>query len=338
MRALVYEGAWQMPLRQIADPQPGPGEVIVAVEAAGVCGSDVHGFTGTTGRRKPPLVMGHEFSGTVAAVGEGVTGHAPGDRVVVQPLLTCGVCDNCRAGLPNICLNRRGIGMNVDGAYADAVRVPQQLLYPLPDELDWEQGAMVEPLAVALRAANLTPIALGDTVVVIGAGPIGLLAMLTARLKGAGTVIVTDLSPHRLAMAERLGADLAINPKEADAVALVRGRTGGAGAHATIEAVGVGPTVEQSLALVRTGGHVTWIGNSQPRVELNMQEVVTRELTIRGTYGFAEEFPRAIETLRAGRIDVAPLIERVAPLEEGPDLVHDLAEGSLDAVKVILKP
>lgn len=338
MRALVYEGAWQMPLRQIADPQPGPGEVIVAVEAAGVCGSDVHGFTGTTGRRKPPLVMGHEFSGTVAAVGEGVTGHAPGDRVVVQPLLTCGVCDNCRAGLPNICLNRRGIGMNVDGAYADAVRVPQQLLYPLPDELDWEQGAMVEPLAVALRAANLTPIALGDTVVVIGAGPIGLLAMLTARLKGAGTTIVTDLSPHRLAMAERLGADLAINPKEADAVALVRGRTGGAGAHATIEAVGVGPTVEQSLALVRTGGHVTWIGNSQPRVELNMQEVVTRELTIRGTYGFAEEFPRAIETLRAGRIDVAPLIERVAPLEEGPDLVHDLAEGSLDAVKVILKP
>ncbi len=338
MRALVYEGAWQMPLRQVADPQPGPGEVVVAVAASGVCGSDVHGFMGTTGRRKPPIVMGHEFSGTIAAVGEGVAGHGVGDRVIVQPLLTCGVCANCRAGLPNICLNRRGIGMNVDGAYADAVRVPQQLLYPLPEGLSWEQGAMVEPLAVALRAVNLTPLALGDTVVVIGAGPIGLLTLLAARLKGAGTVIVTDLSPHRLAMARRLGADATINPREGDPLAAVRERTGGVGAHATIEAVGAGATVEQSLALVRTGGHVTWIGNSQPRVELNMQEVVTRELTIRGTYGYAEEFDRAIETLRTGRIDVAPLIERIAPLEEGPALVHDLAEGSLDAVKVILKP
>jgi L-iditol 2-dehydrogenase len=339
MRALVYEAAWRMPLREVKLPEPGPGEVVVKVAAVGICGSDVHGFTGSTGRRIAPVVMGHEFSGTVAAVGAGVTGHAAGDRVVVQPLLTCGTCVNCRAGLPNICLNRRGIGMmDVDGAYAEAVAVPQQLLYALPEGLSWEQGAMVEPLAVALRAANQTPITLGDTVVVIGAGPIGLLAMLAARLKGAGQVIMTDLSPHRLEMARRLGADLTINPREQDALAVVREQTGGTGAHATIEAVGIGPTVEQSLALVRTGGHVTWIGNSAPRVELNMQEVVTRELTIRGTYGFAEEFPRAIDTLRSGRIDVTPLIERVAPLEDGPTIVHDLAEGSLDIVKVILKP
>ena len=339
MRALVYEAPWRMPLREAASPEPGPGEVVVRVAAVGICGSDVHGFTGATGRRIAPVVMGHEFSGTVAAVGAGVTGHAEGDRVVVQPLLTCGTCANCRAGLPNICRNRRGLGMmDMDGAYAEAVCVPQQLLYPLPEGLSWEQGAMVEPLAVALRAANLTPIQLGDTVVVIGAGPIGLLAMLTARLKGAGAVIVTDLSPHRRAMARRLGADLALNPQEDDVAALVRERTGGLGAHATIEAVGIGPTVAQSLALARTGGHVTWIGNSAPKVELNMQEVVTRELTIRGTYGFAEEFPRAIAALAAGRIDVTPLIERVAPLEEGPALIHDLAEGSLDAVKVILRP
>ncbi len=338
MRALVYEGAWRMPLRDVAAPEAGPGEVVVQVEAAGICGSDVHGFMGTTGRRTPPLVMGHEFSGTLAAVGPGVAGRAVGDRVVVQPLLTCGECANCRAGLPNICLNRRGIGMNVDGAYAETVRVPASLLYPLPEELTWEQGAMVEPLAVALHAVNKTPLALGDTVAIIGAGPIGLLAVLAARLKGAGTVVVSDLSPHRLELARQLGADLAINAREQDPVAAVRDLTGGAGAHATIEAVGVGPAVKQSLALVRTGGQVTWIGNSAPEVPVPMQEVVTRELTIRGVYGFNEEFGRAIELLRAGRVDVRPLIERLAPLEEGPALVHDLAEGSLDAVKVILKP
>lgn len=339
IRALVYEGAWRMPLREVPNPEPAPGEVIVKVAAVGICGSDVHGFTGSTGRRTAPMVMGHEFSGTIAALGVGVTGHAEGDRVVVQPLMTCGTCVNCRAGLPNICLHRRGIGMmDVDGAYADAVRVPQQLLHPLPEELTWEQGALVEPLAVALRAANQTPITLGDTVVVIGAGPIGLLTMMAAKLKGAGTVIMTDLSPHRLEMARRLGADLTINPKEQDPLAIVREVTGGPGAHATIEAVGISATVGQSLALVRTGGQITWIGNSAPKVEVLMQEVVTRELTIRGTYGFAEEFPRAIATLRSGRLDVMPLVERIATLEEGPEIVHDLAEGSLDIVKVILKP
>lgn len=338
MKALVYEGAWQMPLRDVAAPVAGPDDVVVTVAAVGICGSDVHGFMGTTGRRIPPIVMGHEFSGTITAVGEQVTGRQVGDRVVVQPLLTCGVCANCRVGLPNICLNRRGIGMNVDGAYAEAVRVPERLLYTLPPDLTWEQGALVEPLAVALHAVNLTPLALGDTVAIIGAGPIGLLTALAARLKGAGTIVMTDLSPHRLELARRLGVDVPINAADQDPVEVVRERTGGAGAHAVIEAVGVGAAVKQSLALVRTGGHVTWIGNSQPEVPVLMQEVVTRELTIRGVYGYNEEFGRAIELLRSGRIDVRPLIERVESLEDGPQLVHGLAKGDLDAVKVILQP
>jgi L-iditol 2-dehydrogenase len=293
---------------------------------------------GTTGRRTPPLVMGHEFSGTIAAIGAAVEGRRVGDRVVVQPLLTCGACANCRAGLPNICLNRRGIGMNVDGAYAEAVRVPQRLLHDLPAELSWEQGALVEPLAVALHAVNLTPLALGDSVAIVGAGPIGLLTLLAARLKGAGRIVITDRSAHRLAVARQLGADAAVDVAEQDPLGVVRALTDGAGAHATIEAVGIEATVRQALALVRTGGHVTWIGNSQPEVGLNMQEVVTRELTIRGAYGFNDEFARAIALLRDGRIAAAPLIERVAPLGDGPALVHDLAEGSLEDVKVILKP
>jgi L-iditol 2-dehydrogenase len=197
---------------------------------------------------------------------------------------------------------------------------------------------MVEPLSVALHAVNRTPMELMDTVVIVGAGTIGLLTLLAARLKGAGRVIVTDLSQHRLDLAKELGADVVVNIKEQDPVAVVKEATGGAGADAAIEAVGIGPTVQQALAVTRIGGNITWIGNSAPDVTLNMQQVVTREITIRGTYGFNEEFGLAIEALRLGRIDVRPLIERVAPLEDGPGLVHDLAKGTLDLAKAVLKP
>ncbi len=338
MRALVYEAPWQMPLRQIDLPEPNPKDVVISVQAVGICGSDVHGFMGTTGRRKPPIVMGHEFSGVITATGDQVVTYKVGDRVVGQPLLPCGVCDNCRAGLWNICVNRSGLGMNLNGAYAEAVRVPQQLLYRLPEALSWEQGAMVEPLAVAMHAVNLTPFKLMATVVIIGAGTIGLLTLLAARLKGAGKIIVTDLSPHRLEMAQKLGADMTVNVAEQDPIAVVKEQTNDLGADAVIEAVGITAAVKQSLAVVRTGGHVTWIGNSQPEVELNMQQVVTRELTITGAYGFNKEFAHSLEAIRSGKIDITPLIEMIAPLEDGPQLFHDLAGGKLDAVKVILKP
>jgi L-iditol 2-dehydrogenase len=339
MRALVYEAPWQMPLREVPPPEPGPEEVIVGVQAVGICGSDVHGYMGLTGRRTPPMIMGHEFGGVVTAVGERASSAQIGQKVVVQPLITCGQCANCRAGLPNICLHRTGLGMmGTNGAMAEAVRVPQQLLHPLPEGMAWEQAALVEPLAVALRAVNLTPLTLMGTLAIVGAGTIGLLTVLAARLRGAGKIIVTDLSPHRLELARRLGADAAVNVSDEDPVAVVHAHTGGQGAQAVIEAVGVAASVKQSLALVRTGGHVTWIGNSQPEVPVNMQHVVTRELTIRGTYGFAEEFGRALQAIHAGRVDVTPLIERVGSLEEGPQLMHDLASGTLDAAKVVLRP
>ena len=338
MRALVYENPYEMPLREIEPPVAGPDDVIVTVQAAGVCGSDVHGFTGRTGRRMPGIVMGHEFTGVVSDTGRNVAEYAPGDRVVVQPLTTCGTCEMCRAGQPNVCVSRTMIGMHTHGAYAEAVRVPVRQLYRLPDNVSWETGAMVEPLAVALHAVNRTPFNLMDTVVIVGAGTIGLLTLLAARIKGAGRVIVTDLSPHRLELAQSLGADVVVNIAQQDALAAVNEVTNGKGADAAIEAVGMSATVQQALAVIRIGGHITWIGNSAPEVTLNMQQVVTREITIHGTYGFNQEFGLAIEALRLGRIDVSPLIERVAPLEHGPELVHDLAKGRLDAAKVILKP
>jgi L-iditol 2-dehydrogenase len=340
VKALVFEGPWEMPLRERPDPEPSAGEVVVAVRAAGICGSDVHGYIGATGRRTPGVVMGHEASGVVTLVGDGVSSVRPGDRVALRSVLSCGTCEPCRTGRPNICERRRGLGMHLDGAYAECVRVPEALLAPLPAGLSFEQGAMIEPLAVAMHAVNITPIELMDRVVIVGAGTIGLLTLLAVRLRGAGRTVVTDRSRHRLEMARALGADRVIDVDAGDPVAMVREALDGRGADAAFEAVGSSPTVQQSVSVVRPGGHVTWIGNSEPRVELGMQDLVTKELTLRGAYAYGTdaEFDRAADTLAAGRLDVRPLVERVAPLDEGSGLFHEMAEGRLAAVKVILAP
>jgi L-iditol 2-dehydrogenase len=338
MRSLVFVGPGQMELQERPDPRPGPGAVVVAVRAAGICGSDVHGYLGVTGRRRPGVVMGHEAAGDVIEVGKGVTTVRAGDRVALRSILPCGACDRCRRGESNICPNRQGLGMQFNGAYADRIVLPEGMLLPLPDALSYADGALIEPLAVAMHAVNRTPFDLMDVVVVIGAGAIGLLTLLAARLRGAGTIVVTDRNAHRLALARALGADLAVNVDDADPVATVREVTGGRGADAVFEAVGINATVAQSLAVARSGGHITWIGNLLPAVELSMQELVTRELTLRGAYTFTEEFEQAADAIAAGRIDVRRFVELTAPLEQGADLFRQLGAAELDAVKVVLVP
>jgi L-iditol 2-dehydrogenase len=338
MRALVFTGPGEMPLQERDDPQPGAGQVVVAVRAAGICGSDVHGYLGATGRRRPGVVMGHEAAGDVIAIGPDVTSVRKGDRVALRSILACGRCERCRRGQSNVCTDRQGMGMHFDGAYAERILVPETLLLPLPDTLSYEDGALIEPLAVAMHAVNRTPFELMDFVVVIGAGAIGLLTLLAARLRGAGSVVVTDLSSHRLEVARALGADLPIDAGSADPVAAIAAATEGRGADAVFEAVGVSATVAQSLAVARAGGQVTWVGNSAPVVEMPMQALVTGELTVRGAYGFAQEFEQAADALAAGWIDARRLVECVAPLEDGPELFRRLGDRSLAAVKVILVP
>jgi len=196
-----------MALRERADPEPSSGEVVVAIRAAGICGSDVHGYVGATGRRRPGIVMGHEAAGVVVRVGEGVASVGIGDPVALRSILACGSCEPCRRGRPNLCADRMVLGMHLDGAYADCVLVPERLVLPLAQTLSFEEGALIEPLSVAMHAVNRTPFDILDFVVIVGAGTIGLLTLLAARLRGAGSVVVTDRSPHRLAMARALGAD-----------------------------------------------------------------------------------------------------------------------------------
>ena len=338
MRAMVFVGVGEMAMMDRPDRSPGPGEVVIAVRASGICGSDVHGYLGLTGRRQPGMVMGHEAAGEIIAVGPDVGDPAIGERVALRSILGCGQCDLCQRGQPNVCEQRRGLGMQFDGAYAERMTVPAALAVPIPGALSYEHASLVEPFAVALHAVAITPLALTDDVVIVGAGPIGLLTLLAVRRRGARSVTVTDRSPHRLAMATTLGADLAIDVSATDPVAAIRSATGGRGADVVFEAVGISATVAQSLAAVRTAGHVTWIGNSAPIVELPMQDMVTRELTLRGSYTFAGEFEEAIDILATGQVDLQPLIEVTAPLHDGPDLFRRLGEGTLDAVKVVLQP
>ena len=327
-----------MPLHERARREPGRGEVAVTVRASGICGSDVHGYVGSTGRRRPGVVMGHEAAGEVRAVGDEVDAVRPGDRVALRSILPCGECTSCGRGRGNVCENRRGLGMHLDGAYADEVVVPASLVMPLPADLSFAQGALIEPLGVALHAVHLTPFGPDDDVAIIGAGAIGLLALLAVRDRGAARIVVSDRSRHRLALAQRLGADVTIDAAKGDPSAAIREATDGRGADAVLEAVGIGPTVQQSLAGARIGGNVTWVGNSAPTIEIGMQDVVTRELTIRGAHGSTTEFDEGAALIAESRIDVRPIIEHLAPLEDGPSLFRALGEGRLDAAKVILQP
>jgi L-iditol 2-dehydrogenase len=338
MRALVFVRPGEMTVMERPDRRPRRGEVLISVRASGICGSDVHGYLGLTGRRRPGVVMGHEAAGEVLEIGPDVTGVAVGDRVVLRSILPCGRCQPCEQGQPNVCEDRQGLGMQFDGAYAERMVVPAALAVRLPDGLPYERAALVEPLSVALHAVAITPLETGDSVAIVGAGPIGLLTLLAVRLHGSRLVAITDRQPHRLAVARAIGADLAIDVGVSDPAEAIREASNGRGADVVFEAVGITATVAQSLAVVRTGGNVTWIGNAAPTVELPMQDMVTRELTLRGSYAFAGEFDEAIDLLATGRIDVQPLIELTASLDDAPDIFRRLGDGTLDAIKVVLVP
>ena len=336
MKALMYRGPWKMPVEELDEPTPTAGKVVVDVQAVGICGSDVHGFTGNSGRRTPGIVMGHEFAGTISELGPEMEGYAVGDGVVVMPLYSVAA-----GGDPyplNLSPHRRLTGMNEHGAYAQRVAVRAAQLFPKPAGLSWQRAALCEPMAVTLHAARITPINPMQKVAVIGAGPIGLLTMLAARLKGAGTVIVVDRSVHRLELAEELGADAVINVDGTDADAAIREMTGG-GVDVAFEAVGISSTARLSVEVTRNGGNITWIGNNARMIEVDMQSIVTREMSVRGSYGFDEtDFAAAIEALSSGRLNVDPLVEEIAPLEDAPEIFRSLAAGENDLVKIILKP
>lgn len=346
MKALLLRDYRKLEVMDAPVPEVGPDDVLVAVKAAAICGSDVHGYDGSTGRRIPPVIMGHEAAGVVAEVGRNVTGFRPGERITFDSTVYCGACGFCRTGHVNLCDNRRVLGVSCpdyrrDGAFAEYVVVPSHILYRIPDELSFDHAAMIEPLSIAFHAVRRTPVALGDTALVVGSGVIGLLLIQALRLAGCGRVIAVDVDETRLALARRLGADETLNPRDSapgDPLEAVMRRTGGRGADSSFEAVGKGETLALAVAGVRKGGSVTLVGNISPRVELALQAVVTRELTLLGSCASAGEYPACIRMLADKRVDVASLMSAAAPLEQGPAWFERLYAGEPGLIKVILRP
>ncbi|MGD0410080.1 MAG: galactitol-1-phosphate 5-dehydrogenase [Verrucomicrobiota bacterium] len=343
MKALVLTDYKQFSYEERPAPQPGPEEVLVAVKACGICGSDVHGMDGSTGRRRPPIIMGHEASGIIAGTGAAARGWAAGDRVTFDSTIFCGHCDFCRRGEINLCDNRRVLGVSCEeyrqpGAFADFVAVPQRILYRLPDGLPFEHAALAEPFAVALHAIRRAPVTLNDAVAVVGAGMIGLALVQALRLAGCGRLLVADVADGRLALAKKLGATHTINSAGGKAAAAILEWTQGRGADVAFEAAGVAATVDLALGCLRKGGTAALVGNVSPRVEFPLQTAVTRELAVHGSCASRGEYPAVLDLLGRGALQCGPLLSATAPLAEGAAWFDRLYRKEPGLLKVVLKP
>jgi len=342
MKALLLSSYRHLELADLPTPQPRSDEVLIRVAACGICGSDVHGYDGSSGRRIPPLVMGHEAAGTIESLGSAVRHFAPGDRVTFDSTVYCGECSNCRRGDINLCDRRQVLGVSCGdyrraGAFAEFVAVPSRILHRLPEDLPFAEAAMLEAVAVAIHAVNLAEISASTTALVIGAGTIGILTLQALRAAGCSRVLVTDVDAGRLEMARELGAnDILLSDESLNNKLLEL--TDGEGVDIALEAVGRNETVAAAIDSVRKGGGVVLIGNITPNVNLPLQKVVSRQIRLQGSCASAGEYPQAIRWMASGAIRVKPLITAVAPLEEGARWFERLYAREPHLLKVVLTP
>jgi len=342
MQALLLSEYKKLELVEAPEPAIAPDEVLLHVAACGICGSDVHGFDGSSGRRIPPIIMGHEAAGTIAAVGSAVTDWQVGDAVTFDSTLYCGVCAYCARGEVNLCDNRQVFGVSCGdyrrhGAFAEYLAVPTRVLYRLPPELPFAHAAMIEAVSVALHGVRVSGFAAGETALVIGAGMIGTLIVQSLRVAGASQIFAADPDTSRLTMAASSGAHTLINTGEQDAAQAVLAVLKGGVDH-VFEAVGIGATVATAVAAVRKGGTVTLVGNIAAKVELPLQAVVTRQIRLQGSASSAGEYPRAIELLASKQIDVSGLISAVEPLADGAKSFERLYSREPNLMKIVLTP
>lgn len=343
MKALVLKAYNQFQFEEVPLPDYGADEVRIRVKACAICGSDVHGMDGSTGRRIPPIIMGHEASGVIEAAGAAVTAFRVGDRVTFDSTVYCGRCYYCRRGAFNLCDNRRVLGVScadyrMHGAFAESVVVPQHILYPLPDQVSFEKAAMVEPLSIAFHAVGRLPITLNSTAVVVGAGMIGLLIIQLLKKSGCGQIIAVDLVRDKLDLARKLGADVCLKPGTDDVAGEVFSITQNRGADLAFEVVGISPTMQTALATVRKGGAVVLVGNLAPGADFPLQSVVTRQISLFGSCASAGEYPDCLDLIARGDVDIESFISAVAPLSEGAAWFKRLQAQEPGLMKVILKP
>lgn len=343
MKALLLTSPGHFDHVDVPDPVPGPGDVLIRVRACGICGSDIHGMDGSSGRRIPPIVMGHEAGGEIAEVGREVAAWHPGDRVTFDSTIYCGACRYCATGMTNLCDDRRVLGVSCadyrcDGAFAEYIVVPARVLFRLPPEVSFVDAAIVEPLSVAAHAVSLARVGAQTTSVIVGTGVIGLLLVQSLRAAGCQRIIAVDVNAERLSRALRLGATTSIRSNAVDVQEELWHATDGRGADVAFEAVGISPTVNLAIEGVRKGGTVVLVGNLAPEVAFPLQSVVTRQISLHGSTASAGEYATCIDWLARRRVDPGELISAVAPLADGQGWFDRLRGSQGDLLKVILEP
>ena len=344
MKALVLTDYKKMEYMDVPDPEVRPNEVLVRVKSCGICGSDIHGYDGSTGRRRPPVIMGHEASGIIEQIGTDVKDWQPGDRVTFDSTIYCNECEECRRGKVNLCGNRRVIGVSCeeyrrDGAFAEYIAVPQHILYKLPDNVSFDQAAMIEPLSVAFHALNqAVPYEINASAAVVGTGKIGMLLIQTLRAAGFGKIIAVKHSLRGTELIEKIGADVCLCSAETDVTQAVMDLTDGKGVDYVFEAAGNEKTINTSLNICKRDGKVILVGNSQPAVTVPLQTIVTRQLHISGSCASSGEYPACLDMIARGKIDVDILIGNRAPLSEGAFWFDKLYNDRSENLKVILNP
>ncbi|MGB9812117.1 MAG: zinc-dependent alcohol dehydrogenase [Thermovenabulum sp.] len=343
MKAVVFHGPMDMRYEEVEKPVPKEGEVCIKVRFASICGSDIEEYKIGSDRARPPLIFGHEFSGEVVEVGPGVSKERIGQRVSVNPILYCGKCYYCKKGLINLCNYRRSVGRTLgiekkrcDGGFAEYVCVPEFSLVPLKEGVTFEEGALLEPLAVCYCAAKEGNFEKGENVLVIGSGPIGLMITQFLKIFGSGKVAVTDIVDFRLEAAMKCGADYVLNVKN-EPVEKALELTDNVGFDRIIVTAGAPNVINDSIKLVRNGGSIVLVAMIRKVVEINPIDIVGRKLTVYGSYMFTNEMHEVMDYLINKKLNVGDIITSVHSLSEVPDVFRRLASENSKDIKVLIK-
>jgi len=337
MKAVLLTAPFTLDIREMDKPEPRPNEVLIKVKATGVCGSDLHAYRGTHPFRKPPVVLGHELAGEAEQVGREVKMIRVGDRVTVEPWVRCGKCPYCFEGKYNLCVEKRGMGTTEwQGSFAEYVVAPEDVVYKLPEGVSYEEGALVEPLAVSVHTVRRARVRLGESVAVLGAGPIGLGILACLHEAGATKLIITDIENFNLKLASRLEATVVVNAKEKSLQGVVDEVTDGVGLDIAVIAAGEKSLVNEASKIVKKGGRVVVPAIFDESPEVDMFKIVYSEQNIQGVWAYTrKDFNIAIDLLASGKVDLRPLITHRIPLDEAIKVFKILDKRTEKAVKIV---
>lgn len=341
MKALIYEGPSIMNVRDAETPVVGEDELLIRVAYSGICGSELSGFLGKNSLRKPPMIFGHEFSGTIETMGARVAAEGAwtiGERVTANPLVTCGRCEACLGGRQQLCANRKLLSAALPGSNAEFVKIAAANVFRVPEGLSLQDAALAEPVACAVRAAELAAAKPTDAVLVVGMGPIGLLTLQALKAYGVRKIIAADMNRDRLDIAKRLGATHAICPADADTVEAVRSATAGRGVDVAVDAVGADITRKQCVLSCVSGGRVVFTGLHAEESALPINWIIRSEIQLTGAFAYSElNFRTALRWLAEGRIGLPEGVV-FAPLSEGAFWFDKLIRDPGNVSKVLLTP